>query len=158
MKKGFGLLEIVLAVAIVAGTLYALASVFILGGRTAELSREKLQAGFLAEEGLEVLRFLRDGGWTSNIATLSISTDYYLSFNPATSKWSVVLAPPAKIEGVFERNFRIESVLRDSGDNIASSGTNDPDTKKIIMKIAWTSQNTGQTFTLEAYLTNLFDN
>ncbi len=157
-NKGFGLLEIVIAVAIVGGALWALASVFLLAERAQELSREKLQAVFLAEEGLETLRYLRDSGWSSNIATLSINTDYYLSFDSGASQWSIVSTPPAKIEGVFERSFRIENVLRDSGANIAPVGTNDPETRKIIMNVAWSFQQSSENVSLEAYLADLFGN
>ncbi len=158
MKKGFGLLEIVFAVSIAAGSLYALASVFLLAERAAELSREKIQAVFLAEEGLEVLRYLRDSGWGSNIAPLLTATDYYLNFNAATSQWTITVTAPAAIDGIFSRSFRIENVLRDSGDNIAISGTNDPGTKKVTMKITWSFQGQNEEITLEAYLMDIFNN
>ncbi len=157
-QNGFGILEIVLAVAIVSGSLYALASVFILSGRTVELSRERLTASFLMEEGLEVLRFLRDSSWDGNIGTLAAGTDYYLSFNETTSTWSIQTAATTQIDGVFDRSFRVENVLRDGGDNIAASGTADPETKKIIMKVSWFSRNQSQVSTLEAYLMDIFDN
>ncbi|MDP3762853.1 MAG: type II secretion system protein [bacterium] len=157
-QKGFGLLEIVIAVAIVGGALWALASVFLLAERAQELSREKLQAVFLAEEGLEVSRYLRDSGWNSNIAPLLTSTDYYLNFNAATSQWTTTVTAPAAIDGIFSRSFRIENVLRDSGDNIAPSGTNDPETRKIIMKVAWSFQQSSENVSLEAYLMDIFNN
>lgn len=158
MKKGFGLLEIVVAVAIVGGSLYALASVFLLAERVAELSREKIQTTFLAEEGLEVLRYLRDSGWDQNITPLLTATDYYLNFNPATSQWIITTTLPAAIDGIFTRSFRVSNVLRDSGDNIAPMGTADPETKKIIMKLNWNFQGQNEEVSLEAYLTDLFNN
>ena len=155
---GFGLLEIVFAVSIVAGSLYALTSVFLLAGRAAELSREKLQASFLLEEGLETLRFLRDSGWSQNISSLSSGTDYYLNFSTSTVKWTTTSSPVPAIDGIYTRSFQIQNVLRDSGDNIASSGTTDPGTKKVTMKVTWSFGGQNQTSTLEVYLMNIFSN
>ena len=157
-NKGFGLLEIVIAVAIVGGALWALASVFLLAERAQELSREKLQAVFLAEEGLEAIRYLRDAGWNQNIASLASGADYYLTFAPSTSQWAVSSSPVPDIDGIFLRSFRVQAVLRDSGDNIAPSGTNDPETRKIIMKVAWSFQQSSESVSLEAYLTDIFNN
>ncbi|MDP3784874.1 MAG: hypothetical protein Q8R12_02255 [bacterium] len=157
-SPGFGLLEIVFAVSIVAGALYALASVFLLAGRASELSREKLQASFLLEEGLEVLRFSRDSSWSQNIAALSVGTDYYLNFSTSTVKWTTTPSPMPAVDGIYARSFQIQNVLRDSGDNIDSSGTTDPGTKKVTMKVIWSFGGQNQTSTLETYLMNIFNN
>ncbi len=157
-NRGFGLLEIVFAVSIVAGSLWALASVFLLAERAAELSREKIQTSFLLEEGLEVMRFLRDSSWNQNIATLDSGTDYYLNFSTPPVKWTTTSSPVPAVDGIYARSFRIENVLRDGGDNIASSGTTDPGTKKVTIKVTWSFGGQNQTSTLEAYLMNIFNN
>lgn len=157
-NKGFGLLEIVIAVAIVGGALWALASVFLLAERAQELSREKLQAVFLAEEGLETLRYLRDAGWNQNTASLALDTDYYLAFASSTSKWTVSSSPVPAVDEIFSRSFRVQAVLRDSGDNIAASGTNDPKTRKIVMNVVWSFQQSSESVSLEAYFADLFGN
>lgn len=160
-KKGFGLLEIVLAVSLVAGSLLALVAVFLLAQSTVEFSNQKLQAAFLLEEGLEVLRFLRDFGWNQNIVPLSPNTDYYLSFDPALSQWSTVVWAPAPLAGLFTRSFRIENVSRDGAANIETAynpANDDPGTKKIITKVSWNFKGREEFITLEGYLTDLFDN
>ena len=160
-NKGFGLLEIVIASGLVAGSLLAVISVFVLAQSTVEFSTQNLQAVFLAEEGLEVLRFLRDSSWRQNISTLSGGTDYYFTFNTLTSEWTIAASEPPPIEGVFVRSFRIESVSRDSADNIEpvyNPANDNPGTKKVIMKVSWNFKGQNQTASLEAYLTNLFDN
>ncbi|HBT81815.1 hypothetical protein A3B26_01630 [Candidatus Giovannonibacteria bacterium RIFCSPLOWO2_01_FULL_48_47] len=160
-RQGFGLLEIVLAVSLVAGSLLALVAVFLLAQSTVEFSNQKLQVAFLLEEGLEVLRHLRDSGWNQNIALLSPNTDYYLSFDPALFQWSVVGLAPAPISGLFTRSFRIENVSRDGTANIETiynPANDDPDTKKITMKVSWNFKGREELLTLEGYLTDLFDN
>jgi len=63
-----------------------------------------------------------------------------------------------KSSPIFSRSFLVQAVLRDSGDNIAPSGTNDPKTRKIIMKVAWSFQQSSESVSLEAYLTDIFNN
>lgn len=160
-NKGFGLIEIVIATAVLTGSLIALISVFLLARNATELASEKLQAGYLLEEGAEALRFLRDSGWDGNIATLAPATDYYLSFDPAASQWAIVALAPPDIEGLFARSFRIENVSRDGSANIEAvynPANDDPETKKVIVTVSWMHKNQSQAITLENYLTNLFDN
>jgi len=160
-NRGFALLEIVIASFIIAAIAFGLISVFLLSQNTAKLSREKLQAAFLAEEGLEVLRFLRDSGWTANISSLAVGTDYYLVFSTTTPSWTISVAPPQKIEGLFERSFRVEDVSRDPSFDIETPynpANYDPETKKIVMKVSWLFKDQDQAVTMENYLTNLFGN
>lgn len=161
MRKGFGLLEIVVALAIVGGSLYALASLFLLVSASLEVSSKKLQASFLAEEGFEVLKFLRDSGWNKNIATLASGSEYYLSFSPPTSYWSIIPTSPGLIDGVFTRSFHIDNVSRDGSANIEMTYNpvnDDPETKKVVMQVQWSFKSHNYALVFESYLTDLFNN
>lgn len=160
-NKAFGLLEIVIAAGIIGATVLALITVFLLGSATVEASRQKIQAVFILDEGLEVLRFFRDGNWSGTLGTLSSGTDYYLSFSTSTSLWAISASPSQAIDGVFTRSFKVENVSRDASSNIESSydpSRNDPGTKKIVMKVVWSSRGQNQTLTVENYFVNLFRN
>lgn len=160
-KNGFGLFEIILASAIMVTVLFSLVAVFLLSKNTAELSLHKLKASFLAEEGLEVVRFLRDSSWHDNISLLSQNQDYYLIFATSTSSWSINSSPPPSIDGFFERSFQVARVSRDASYNIESvynASNDDPDTRKITMKVAWNFKGQNQSLIFETYLTDLFDN
>ena len=58
------------------------------------------------------------------------------------------------IDGVYERYFTVEEVYRDANDDIVPSGTQDPDTLAILVRVSW--QERGRTHTVEiaSYLTN----
>ena len=160
-RQGFGILEIVIASAIIGGTLFALVSIFLLSRDTIIFSTQKLQASYLAEEGLEVLRFTRDSGWSRNMALLSPGADYYLIFLPATSEWIVSFSAQPPIEGLFERSFKVENVSRDGSSNIETTynaANNDPGTRKVTVKVDWSYKNKNQSITAETYLTDLFAN
>lgn len=158
-KRGFGLLEIVIAAAIISGTMFSLSYVFLISNKLAVVSSDKVRANFLAEEGLEALRLLRDAGWASNIAGLNAGTNYYLSFNAITSAWSISASNPGYIDNLFTRTIAVENVNRDANDDIASAGgTNDPGTKKINVSVAWSERGSSMTVTVSTYLTDIFDN
>src|SRR3989338_3339471 len=103
--KGFGILEIVIAVSIISATIFSLSFVFIISSRLEEASLNKIRANFLAEEGLEATRFLRDQSWATNLGGLSIGTTYYLSFNAVNSVWSINTSNPGLIDNLFLKSF-----------------------------------------------------
>ncbi|MEK9166114.1 MAG: hypothetical protein AAB846_00075 [Patescibacteria group bacterium] len=159
-RKGFGILETVLASALIAGSLYALASVLLLAGSAIEIARERLAASFLVEEGMEVLRHRRDAGWDANIANLTPGQDYYVSFDAGMGSWSISASPEPVIEGLFLRRFRVERVSRDMGANIElpyNPANEDSETRKIIVAVTWTHKNSPHAMTLEGYLMDIFN-
>ena len=159
MNKGFGLVEIVIASAVISSSIFSLSTISVLGSRLQRQSLEKIRANFLAEEGLEAMRFLRDKSWNENLANLSPGTNYYISFATTTSEWGIGSIAQPFPDSFFERKVTAENVSRDSNDNITlSGGTNDPDSKKITVHISWQERNATTTISLSTYLSDIFDN
>lgn len=158
-KFGFGLVEIVIASAIISVSIFSLSAVSVIGKRLQSHSLEKIRANFLAEEGLEAMRFLRDKSWSTNLATLNFGTNYYLSFASSTSQWSINSTVVPYVDSVFDRRVTAEDVFRDSNDDIVlGGGTQDPDSKKITVTVSWQDRNATTTVNLSTYLSNVFDN
>lgn len=158
-KLGFGLVEIVVASAIISISIFSLSAVAVIGSRLQNQSLEKIRANFLAEEGIEVMRFLRDKSWDSNLALLNSGINYYLSFASSTSNWSIGSAIVPLTDSFFDRKITIDDVLRDSNDNIViSGGTNDPNSKKITVTVYWQERGATSTASLSTYLSDVFDN
>lgn len=112
---------------------------------------EKTQALYLAEEGLEVMRFIRDDDW-DDIDALIPGDTYYLSITQTGA--STVSTP--EVIGQFTRSVVIEAVSRNTGnDDIVPNGSPssavDPDTVLVTSAVAWDNTTT----TLRTYLTNL---
>lgn len=138
--RGFGLLEIIIAVAIVSGSLFALAEVSALAVRLTQTALAEHQALFLAEEGVENARLARDTGWSDLLS--SAGTETIDAFTRAT---------------VLEDVYR-----RDADDDIAPAGSSDPktldpNTKKIMVTVSWEGRKGTINTILSAYLTNLFE-
>lgn len=114
---------------------------------------KKTKALFLAEEGIELLRYLRDEDWTT-VAALSKNTPYSFTISGSTV---AVTSASEVIDSTYTRQFVLKTVYRNSTEDLALSGgggTHDDD------ESVWVEMNVGYgagTTTLETVLTNIFD-
>ena len=139
-QRGFGLLEIIIAMAIISGSLFALAEVSALAVRLTETAFREQQALFLAEESIENARLTRDTNWTTFLA--SAGTETIDNFTRTTT-----------LEDVWRRNSDDDIVPASSPD----PKTIDPNTKKVLVTISWEDRRGTMSTSLSAYLTNLFE-
>lgn len=158
MKKnrGMALVEIVIGSAIIAVGIFAASTSFSTYLNYALANQKNIQASYLLEEGLEVLAYRRDTSWQANILNLSTTTTYYLNFNGAD--WTITTTTPEYIGGEFLRSIRIYDVRRDSNDDIALSGTYDPNTKQITSTVDYFQGHATTTKFISTLITNLYNN
>lgn len=153
-QGGLGLVEGVIAVAIVGTALVVMVGVFHQFLRTALRSTPELKAIFLMEEGLEAIRAIRDVDWQTEIDPLVLGTQYHLIFE--NGRWEATTTP-SYIDGVYERIVILSSVNRDTdGRIVASGGTTDTNTKEITVSVSWSSGEATTTKTVLAYIMDVF--
>ena len=151
-NKGIVMVEIIVVITVISISLLALISVSKKAVQVSRNSLNKIQASFLLEEGVEVIKIIRDNDW-DNISNLSFNSDYYLSFS--SGSWS--LSSSANLIDNFTRIITVENVNRDSNDDIAVSGTIDPGTKLITVSVSWPDGNQTINESLQFYLLNIFE-
>jgi len=156
-KRGVGLVEVIVGSAILAVVLFAFTSSLSLYSRANADATNRLQALYLAEEGLDVVRGLRDAGWATHIATTSVDTDYGISFDPVNSVWAFVSSPETVEE--FTRTLTFRDVYRDSNDDVVSDPyeTYDPDSRILEVEVTWPGVQDSQQVRLESIVTNVFE-
>jgi Tfp pilus assembly protein PilV len=153
-QKGFALVEVLIASAIILGAVLALLGVYSLYLRVALSNSEAVKAAYLAEESLEAVRFWRDVSWNNKIAPIAKGTAYGLSF--ALGMWATTTDLTL---GSFERSIMISPVYRDaSSDIVSSGGTLDTDTVLVTSSVSWWKGGATTTKTVATYLTNLYGN
>lgn len=162
--KGFGLVEILIATAIIGVALTTLSGVVQSAFRVTDDDVLRVQAEFLAEEGLEVARLLRDLGWDANIAPIVKGAPQYPVFDSAVGVWTVEETDPGPLDGTFSRSLVFENVYRrDSDDDIVSfsdpsAKTLDTGTVGVASRVSWAGR-TGSSFVEEkTYLMEIFGN
>ncbi len=155
-RKGFSVIEIVVALGIISVVMVSLPQIGALSLRLSSLASNRVQAAFLLNEGIEATRFLRDDGWGAHIEPLALDIDYFLLFGG--SDYQLATVEPPFLNGKFQRELRFSEVLRNGQDDIDSVGTSDPLTKKVAVTVSWNERGATTTESVEFYITNLFDN
>lgn len=152
-KKGIGLVEVLVAVfifTIILSSLILVSNMYLSGAGD---NLKFTQAAYLAEEGIEAVKIVRDNDW-NNISNISTNQNYYLSFDVASSSWKA-LNGKGQVDG-FSRWFVLEDVKRDSTNkDISNIGDIDPKTKKLTVYISWLGKGGVTTKNISTYITDI---
>ena len=152
---GFGLIETVVAAALISLVLTAFVQVANISLKLLQKEKHSLEASYLLEEGVEGVRVIRDAGWNANIAPLADGANYYLV---ATSTYMLTQTPSALINGRYLRTVVFGAVVRDGSDRIAQSGTPDAGTRQVKITVAWSERSATSSLDSVLYLTNFRQN
>ncbi len=156
-KKGFSLIEVIVASSIIAVSVISILAVYTTFLRNTFDNTASLQASYLAEEGIEAAKSMRDFGWNQNINPLTVGTNYYPYFNTGANKWQAT-SSSSTIDATFTRTFKVDNAYRDASDNLVTSGTLDSNSRLLTVNVTWVQGTSTKTKTLQTYLTNLYNN
>lgn len=154
--RGISLVEILVGTAVIVTAIVALLTTFTLFTKYSFDNQHNVQAALLLEEGIEGIKFMRDYGWTKYISPLNTGTTYYFVYNG--SLWLATTTVQSYIDGEFLRTFAVDTVYRDGNNDIAVSGTQDNNTKKITVSITYRAGHATTTTSASTYISNLFAN
>lgn len=154
--SGITLIEVIVGIGIITIILVGLISAFQVFLKASLTNTEKIQSAFLLEEGMEVVRFLRDENW-SNISNLTNNIDYYTYFSG--TNWNITSI--ATTTNSFTRKIIFSDVYRRNSDSDIVASTS-PDAKTLDVNSRFVtirvSSDTLDEVKLQAYITNLFSN
>jgi len=158
-QKGFTVVEIVVAAALIASIVTAIAGAWQLYLKLSNQTAGLTAAALLAEEGGEALGLMRDQGWTANIVPLSIGTTYYLYWNGSAY---AVQTSPVVVGGNYVRSFTLSYALRDgnynyTGTSSSCGGSCDADTRDAFITVSFASS-TAPLVQSEILIHNVFKN
>lgn len=152
--QGFTLVEVLVSTSIILVCVVTLLGVHSLYIKTALNNSESLKAAYLAEEGLEVVRFWRNLSWNNKVKANTLDTNFGITFSGGV--WAT---STNRYIGIFERTLAFSSVQRNaSGDIVASGGTIDPNILLVTATVAWSKGGAATTKSIATYFTNLYDN
>jgi len=154
-SNGFGLVEVVVGLGIITFVSFSFVSAYNYFLKVAIVRNLDVRATLLAEESVEVVKFLRDESWSANIATMEVGMPYFLSFDGLA--WATT-TDYFLIDSVFERAISVGDVYRDDDDNISDIGVYDENTKFLTATVSFATPFGTTTRSISTYLTNLFDN
>lgn len=153
-RQGFTVIEILIVIAVFIIIFVSVLGFFTLDARLLDINKMKLKALSMAEEGVEIVRFVRDNqSWASTLAVFNLNSAYHPAISG--SSWNII-SGSENING-FTRSIIFSAVSRDANDNIEdvyNSANNDPNTKKVTVTVSWTDRSGTMSESLSAYLTN----
>ncbi len=130
ISRAFSIVEVIVAAAIFTITLAAFVASFEFFNSIENQTEEKTTAAFLLEETSEAVVLLRDFAW-ENISELNQGDWYYLSWNGS----EYVLSESDEENSLYARRVMVFSVYRDNLGNLAGAGTEDLNTKRVVIEI-----------------------
>ena len=155
-KKGFGLVEVVIASAVLSVSLLGISGFFQTALSASRVTEAAVQGDYLLEEGMETAKLFRDMSYTKNVKNMSTTTTYYFAWNG--TNWATTTTKTI-VDSKFERKLTFTDVNRDVNSDIAAVGTYDPDVKLVTVSVSWWSTALGTTTkSIQTYLVNLFNN
>jgi hypothetical protein len=151
---GFSVIEVIVGAAIVALVVTAIATAWTFYEKLSSQSVRVTQADILTEEGAEAIQYWRDKGWTSNIGNLTIGTTYYMYWDGTDYKATTT----ATLSNGYMRTVVFSAVKRDASDNIATSGTTDPNTLLATITVYPNSTTSPMVMQAQTLVHNVFSN
>jgi prepilin-type N-terminal cleavage/methylation domain-containing protein len=156
-KKGFTLVEIIVALGLAALILPALAYVFSFAVTTSSQGGKYSQAYALAQENMEAVYHLKDTWvWTDDTFNTDSGT-FYQPSQDGSGNWDLGLEVPsaslATDANGFTEKVQVLPVYRNAGE-LSSGGTTDPNTRKIISTVIWKINGQEESLSVSSYVTN----
>lgn len=146
-KKGFSLLELLLAIAMFAIFSLGFGVVISRGADMNVLADEGAVANQYASEGIEAVRSIKNQNYAllvNSTSTGVVQTAGLWAFGGTSNTFDK-----------YTRVIKVEAVNRSGGNIVTSGGALDPDTKKITSTVTWLNKSSrAETLTLSTYLTN----
>ena len=156
-SRGVGIIEIIAATTVAAIFFSAIYALLVFSLETMQKSVREVEAVYLAKEGIEAVRFMRNEGWSANILPLVNGTTYYLDI--VGNEWALLTVDPGPVSGVYTREVVFGEVIRDINDDINTVGAVDSGTRKLTVTVDWTDiGGDANNITIETYMTNFLTN
>ena len=154
-SKGFSIIEIIIASAIISTTVISIIVAINFFLKLSFTNSKEVGAVLLLEETAEAVQLIRDKGWI-NISNTNPGTKYHIYWS--TSDYFTTTTPQL-INDIYTRTVQFENVNRDSNDDIVSSGGNDDsNTRKVLIEISWNAFGEIKTKTSQMLIHNVYAN
>ena len=151
-ERGFSLIEILITSSVLITVVTGMVGALQLYMRLAAGDRDKAQAASLTQEASEALQLMRDIDWT-DIEALQEDTAYqlYWSGSVYTATTTDIL-----LNDKYVRTFTLSTLYRDGNDNVAESGTEDENGRRVLIEV-FASSTPSAIMTAELLLLNLYE-
>ncbi len=154
-KRGITVVEVLFAVAIMASFIGFLSLAFLLYLQIATAGPKHTAAVFLADEGIEAVKSIRNKGWTSETEALNKDVSYHLYLSD--EGWQATTTEQL-IDETFTRVFVLKEIERNAnGEIVDVGGVLDTDSLVVDVSVTWDGLIGRSEIEMSSYLMNIFD-
>lgn len=156
MKKnrGFGLVEIIISVGLVATFILTFSTLIMQAMKTSRANNSELKAMIYLQELIEIGEDLEQSNWQA-LNDSNCQSPNLCHAGIQENKW-ILLPENEIIENNYSRSLSVENVYRNRlsfpNEITETGGILDPNTKKVIAKISWNNGFEPRELILETYL------
>ena len=159
-ESGFGMIEVIVSMSIVAILLVSFTTLTIRTKRMSHANANELRATLYLQEVIEVAKDLEQSNWAAFPATCPppAPQNYHPVIQTATSTNVWALAAGSELlDNTYTRELTVEPVFRAPdastfpNEIVTAGGVCDENTKRVVGTILWDTR----TLTLETYVYNL---
>ena len=161
-SKGFTILEVITAVFILTVGVGASLSLINQTLSAATVVEQKLIASYLAQEGIEIVRNIRDSTWLEKRSDPSLAWDEYLGLGDWEADYdSQTLTSYSgaflyiQVNGFY--GYEISSAQTGFTRKITIEKPNPPNEIKVIVEVGWEERGRTHSFTVLEYITNWYE-
>ncbi|MCK4454301.1 prepilin-type N-terminal cleavage/methylation domain-containing protein [Candidatus Parcubacteria bacterium] len=164
-QKGFSAAELIIAIFVLTIASAGFYQIAVLSLNISKENKNEMKAAYLAKEGIEAIRNIRDQvAWIdaadgkTGIGELDLDlNDTHYPIISANS-WELTFIDPGLIDNRFSRKIVFEKLSRDpdTGDieDVYNSVNDDENSRKITTIVSWQENGKDKEVTLISYLTN----
>lgn len=154
-NKGFAMVEAMISLVVVALIIVTFQSLITQSIKINKVNELELKANLYLREAIEITKDLEVSDWNQLIQP---ACDSACHPEIISNDWVLSAGEENNIDGTYTRNIRVRPVNRDQlafpNQIVESGGVNDPNTKKVIVSIAWDNTLGPRNLTLETYVYN----
>ncbi len=162
-KKGFSVIELMVAITILVVVVIVFYQVAAFSLRALKGSINETKAGYLAQEGVEAVRNIRDqvewddgGDGKIGIGEFSVVNIYYPIIS--ANNWELTTTDPGILDIFFTREITFANLSRDPAtddiEDVYNPVNDDENSKKVTVKVSWQEGGENKDVTLVTYITN----
>ena len=160
IKKGFTLVEVIVALAVAALLLPALGKLFTFALNTSSQGDKYSRAYAMSQEGIEAIYYIKENRsdiWDWDTTPDETAADEYYQVVKSAGIWGFDGGKKTEdqltSEDGFIRSIQIFLIPRDVEGNINSGSTMDPYTRKVVSKVTWVDANGPEEVSISSYVT-----
>jgi prepilin-type N-terminal cleavage/methylation domain-containing protein len=158
-KGGFTLVEIVISLAIAALFLPVLARLYTFAIGSSSQGDKYSKAYAFAQEGMEAIYYIKDKRsdiWDWDTLPVNTAVDQYYQIKKISDLWDfdggIKNESELLEESGYTRSIQIFPEYRDAAGNLGGT-TDDPLTRRVVVKVKWLGVNGEEEVTLSSYVT-----